>query len=132
MREHLRFAVAYWHSLVMNGSDPFGAPTIQRPWMNRSDALAAARDKADAAFDLFRVLDLAFFTFHDRDIAPEGDTLRESLKNVHEMADYLTDKMSHSNTRLLWGRQTCSAIRDLCRVRLPIPIPMYLHIAQRP
>lgn len=103
LREHMRFAVAYWHSLAMNGSDPFGAPTIQRPWMNRSDDLQAAREKADAAFDLFRVLDLPFFTFHDRDIAPEGESLRESLKNVHEIADYLQTKMSASKTRLLWG-----------------------------
>jgi xylose isomerase len=103
LREHMRFAVAYWHSLAMNGSDPFGAPTIQRPWMNRTDVLQAARDKADAAFDLFRVLDLPFFTFHDRDIASEGCCLRESLKNVHEIADYLQTKMSSSKTRLLWG-----------------------------
>src|SRR3984885_10738183 len=103
LREHLRFAVAYWHSLAMNGSHPFGAPTINRPWMNRADAMQAARDKADAAFDLFRVLDLPFFTFHDRDIAPEGDSLRESLKNVHEIADYLGTKMTGSKTRLLWG-----------------------------
>jgi xylose isomerase len=103
LREHLRFAVAYWHSLAMNGGDPFGAPTIHRPWMDRCDAMQAARDKADAAFDLFRVLDLPFFTFHDRDIAPEGDTLRESLRNVHEIADYLAAKMSGSTTRLLWG-----------------------------
>jgi xylose isomerase len=71
--------------------------------MSRSDALAAARDKADAAFDLFRVLDLLFLTFHDRDIGPEGDTLRESLKNVDEMADYLKCKISDSKTWLLWG-----------------------------
>jgi xylose isomerase len=103
LREHLRFAVTYWHSLAMNGSDPFGAPTINRPWMNRTDAMQAARDKADAAFDLFRVLDLPFFTFHDRDVAPEGDSLRESLKNVHEMADYFAAKMSSSRTCLLWG-----------------------------
>jgi xylose isomerase len=103
LREHLRFAVAYWHSLAMNGSDPFGAPTINRPWMNRTDAMEAARDKADAAFDLFRVLDLPFFTFHDRDVAPEGDSLSESLKNVHEIADYFATKMSSSKTRLLWG-----------------------------
>ena len=103
LREHLRFAVAYWHSLAMNGSDPFGAPTILRPWMNGSDPLAAARAKADAAFDLFRVLDVPFFTFHDRDVAPEGDSLRQSLKNVHEMADYLGNKMTDSKTRLLWG-----------------------------
>jgi xylose isomerase len=103
LREHLRFAVAYWHSLAMNGSDPFGAPTILRPWMNGSDPMAAARAKADAAFDLFHVLDVPFFTFHDRDIAPEGDSLRQSLRNVHEMADYLGTKITDSKTRLLWG-----------------------------
>lgn len=103
LREHLRFAVAYWHSLAMNGSDPFGVPTILRPWMNGSDPMAAARAKADAAFDLFHVLDVPFFTFHDRDIAPEGDSLRQSLRNVHEMADYLGTKMTGSKTRLLWG-----------------------------
>ncbi len=103
LREHLRFAVAYWHSLAMNGSDPFGAPTILRPWMNGNDPMVAARAKADAAFDLFHVLDVPFFTFHDRDIAPEGDSLRQSLRNVHEMADYLGAKMTDSKTRLLWG-----------------------------
>jgi xylose isomerase len=103
LREHLRFAVAYWHSLAMNGSDPFGAPTIRRPWMDRSDAMGAAQDKADAAFDLFRVLDLPFYTFHDRDIAPDGETLRESITNLHSMSDYLAKKMESSKTRLLWG-----------------------------
>ncbi len=103
LREHLRFAVAYWHSFAMNGSDPFGAPTLKRPWMDRPDAMAAARDKADAAFDLFRVLDVPFFTFHDRDIAPEGDGLRGSLRNFHEMVDHLGTAMQASPTRLLWG-----------------------------
>ncbi len=102
-RDHMRFAVAYWHSLAMNGSDPFGAPTIVRPWMQMHDPMAAARAKADAAFDLFRVLDLPFFTFHDRDIAPEGETLRHSLANFHEMADYLATRMETSPARLLWG-----------------------------
>ncbi len=103
LSEHLRFAVAYWHSLAMNGSDPFGAPTINRPWMSQSDPMQAARDKADAAFDLFRVLDLPFYTFHDRDIAPEGDSLKASLANFHTIADYLQKKMETSKTRLLWG-----------------------------
>ncbi|WP_353064392.1 xylose isomerase [Tunturibacter psychrotolerans] len=103
LREHLRFAVAYWHSLTMNGSDPFGAPTIRRPWMDRSDAMQAAQDKADAAFDLFRILDLPFYTFHDRDITPDGETLRESITNLHSMSDYLAKKMESSKTRLLWG-----------------------------
>ena len=101
--EHLRFAVAYWHSLAMNGSDPFGAATIQRPWMTNANPMASAKQKADAAFDLFRVLDLPFFTFHDRDLAPEGDSLQASLKNFHEMADYVAQKMQSSGTRLLWG-----------------------------
>ena len=106
LREHLRFAVAYWHSLAMNGSDPFGAPTILRPWMRDAqggDPLQPAREKADAAFDLFRVLDLPFFCFHDRDITPEGDGLKATLDNLHTIADYLQKKMESSSTKLLWG-----------------------------
>ncbi len=102
--EHLRFAVAYWHSLAMTGSDPFGASTIQRPWMDASlEPMLAARMKADAAFDLFRVLDLPFFTFHDRDIVHEGATLKETLANLHTMAEYLQTKMQDSKAKLLWG-----------------------------
>ena len=101
--EHLRFAVAYWHSLVMNGSDPFGSPTIHRPWMQTADPMEGARLKADAAFDLFRVLGLPFYTFHDRDIAPEGETLKDSLKNFHAMVEYLGKKMEQASTKLLWG-----------------------------
>ena len=103
LREHLRFAVAYWHSLTMNGSDPFGAPTIVRPWMTGSDGMQQAKDKADAAFDLFRVLGLPFFCFHDRDIVPEGDDLKATIANLHTLADYLQKKMESSATKLLWG-----------------------------
>ena len=104
LAEHLRFAVAYWHSLVMNGSDPFGAATIHRPWMHTAlDPIAAAKMKADAAFDLFRVLDLPFFTFHDRDIAPEGSSLQESLAHLHTMAEYIAGKIEAGKVRLLWG-----------------------------
>ena len=103
LRDHLRFAVAYWHSLAMNGSDPFRAPTINRPWMRNPDPMQGARDKADAAFDLFRVLDVPFYTFHDRDVAPDGDDLDAALPHFHEMVDYLGSKMQGSGTRLLWG-----------------------------
>ncbi len=103
LAEHMRFAVAYWHSLALTASDPFGAPTIERPWMRMDDPMEAARAKADAAFDLFRVLDLPFFTFHDRDIAPEGGSLAESLQNFHTLADYLGEKMQGARARLLWG-----------------------------
>ena len=103
LKEHLRFAVAYWHSLAMTGSDPFGGPTLDRPWMKSGDPIAQAKVKADAAFDLFRVLDLPFFCFHDADMAPACDSLAETLKNVHTMAEYLAKKMESSKAKLLWG-----------------------------
>lgn len=103
LKDHLRYAVAYWHSLAMTGSDPFGSATIDRPWMRSGDPMMAARAKADAAFDLFRVLDMPFYTFHDRDITPEGTDLRSSLHNLHVMAEYLAEKMEDSKTGLLWG-----------------------------
>ena len=103
LKEHLRFSVAYWHSLAMTGNDPFGGPTIFRPWMAAGDPIAQAKLKADAAFELFRVLDLPFFCFHDADIAPPGETLAETLKNFHTIADYLGEKMTKYSTKLLWG-----------------------------
>jgi xylose isomerase len=103
LNDHLRFAVAYWHSLAMQGSDPFGGPTIPRPWFNSGDALQQAKVKADAAFELFRVLDAPFFCFHDADIAPAGDTLATTLENFHIMVDYLEKKMQSYSTQLLWG-----------------------------
>src|SRR5580704_2178942 len=103
LKEHLRFAVAYWHSFAMNGSDPFGGPTIHRPWNLFGDCIAQAKVKADAAFELFRVLGLPFFCWHDADIAPGGETLAETLKNFHTMVDYLEEKMASSPAKLLWG-----------------------------
>jgi xylose isomerase len=103
LKEHLRFAVAYWHSLAMTGSDPFGGPTMERPWMAAGDPIGQAKVKADAAFELFRVLNLPFFCWHDADIAPGEDTLAGTLKNFHTMVDYLEEKMAKSSAKLLWG-----------------------------
>jgi len=103
LKEHLRFAVAYWHSLAMTGTDPFGGATLNRPWMQLGDPITQAKLKADAAFELFRVLDLPFFCFHDADVAPAGETLAETLSNLHSMADYLAAKMESSGKKLLWG-----------------------------
>jgi len=103
LKDHLRLSVAYWHSLVMAGGDPFGEGTIQRPWFEAGDGIARAKEKADAAFELFRVLDAPFYCFHDRDIVPEGATLAETLKNLHTLADYLQQKQEGSTTKLLWG-----------------------------
>ena len=103
LKEQLRLTVCYWHSFVMNGADPFGAPTIVRPWMGGGDPMTGARAKADAAFDLFRALDVPLYSFHDRDVAPEGATLSETLKNTRAMGDYLGEKQQASGLKLLWG-----------------------------
>jgi xylose isomerase len=103
MEDHLRFAVCYWHSFVWTGGDPFGGETFFRPWMHGPDAMALARQKADLAFELFRLLDVPFFCFHDRDVAPEGETLRQSTANLHAIADLFSDKMATAKVRLLWG-----------------------------
>jgi xylose isomerase len=103
MEDHLRFAIAYWHSFCWPGSDPFGGETFMRPWMGAGDAMENARLKADAAFETFRLLDVPFFCFHDRDIAPEGASLRETNANTRTMAEVLARKMEGAKVRLLWG-----------------------------
>jgi xylose isomerase len=101
MEEHIRPAVAYWHSFAWEGGDPFGGRTFDRPWFGPT--MDHARIKADVAFELFDLLDAPFFCFHDRDIAPEGDTLAESNKNVRAIAEIFAKKMETSRTKLLWG-----------------------------
>jgi xylose isomerase len=101
MEDHFRFAVCYWHSFTWPGNDPFGGPTFLRPWFG--EGMEKARLKADVAFDMFELLGIPFFTFHDRDIAPEGATLAESNRNVHEVADLFARKMELAKVRLLWG-----------------------------
>jgi xylose isomerase len=103
LEEHLRFAVCYWHSLCWLGGDPFGGETFLRPWHHGTDAMALARAKADVAFELFRLLDVPFFTFHDVDAAPEGQNLAESVKNLNAIADIFEQKMAAQKVRLLWG-----------------------------
>ena len=103
MEDHLRFAVCYWHSFSWPGGDPFGGETFLRPWMHGSDELTLAKAKADVAFDLFRLLDVPFYTFHDADVAPVGETIGEHLNNFAQMLDVLEAKMATSKVKLLWG-----------------------------
>jgi xylose isomerase len=103
LEEHLRFAVCYWHSFCWPGGDPFGGETFLRPWQHGGDPMAQARAKADVAFELFRLLDVPFFTFHDVDAAPEGATLQESVANLNAIADLFEQKMASAKVRLLWG-----------------------------
>jgi xylose isomerase len=103
MAEHLRFAVCYWHTLVWPGLDPFGGETFLRPWHRAGDAMDHARTKADVMFETLRLLGVNHFTFHDLDIAPEGESLKQFNKNVSPIAAYLADKMAKTGIRLLWG-----------------------------
>ncbi len=101
MEDHLRFAVAYWHSFAWPGGDPFGGETFQRPWFG--DTMELAKMKADVAFEMFNILDVPFYCFHDADMRPEGANFAESKRNLEEMVDYLALKMESSRTELLWG-----------------------------
>ena len=101
MEDHLRFAVAYWHSFAWPGGDPFGGQTFERPWFG--DTMDHARLKADAAFEMFDILGVPFFCFHDADVRPEGGSFAASLKNFEAIVDYFGQKMQTHRTRLLWG-----------------------------
>ncbi len=104
MAEHLRFAVAYWHSFNWDGFDIFGAGTFDRPWLDgTAEPMAAAKLKMAAAFEFFEKLGVPFWCFHDRDIAPEGDTLKESFAALDTMVDEAAVHMERTGTRLLWG-----------------------------
>ncbi len=101
MADHLRFAVAYWHSFAWQGGDPFGGQTFERPWFG--DSMDLARMKADVAFEMFDILGAPYFCFHDADVRPEGSDFAENTRNLNAMVDYFAAKMETSQTRLLWG-----------------------------
>lgn len=103
MAEHLRFAVCYWHTFRATGQDPFGAPTLIRPWEAASSPMEAARQTMDAAFEFFEKLGIQYWTFHDRDIAPEGETFDETHKNLDAIVSLAEEKMNASGVKLLWG-----------------------------
>ena len=103
MAEHLRFAVCYWHTLCWPGLDPFGGDSFMRSWHHDSDAMHAARTKADIMFETLRLLGADYFTFHDLDIAPEGKSLKEFNANVTAIANILEGKMAKTGKKLLWG-----------------------------
>ncbi|HEY9100672.1 xylose isomerase [Chitinimonas sp.] len=107
MQEHLRFAVCYWHTFVWPGSDVFGAGTFQRPWHAPAEPMAQARAKADVAFDFFSRLGAPFYTFHDTDVAPEGNNLAEYRNNFAAMLEVLAQKQEETGIRLLWGTANC-------------------------
>jgi xylose isomerase len=103
MAEHLRFAMCWWHSTCWPGSDPFGGDTFMRPWHHSSDEMEAAHQKVDVMFEAMGLTSIDYFCFHDRDIAPEGASLKESNANVTTIANYIERKMAKDKKKLLWG-----------------------------
>lgn len=107
MREHFKFAIAYWHTFCGQGSDPFGPGTQQFAWDQSSDPYQAAKDKADAAFEFISKMGFDYFCFHDYDLIAEGATFAESEKRLAFITDYLKQKKAESGIKLLWGTSNC-------------------------
>jgi xylose isomerase len=103
MRDHLRFAVAYWHSFCGTGSDPFGPGTRDFPWESAATPMDRARGRLDAAFEFVSKLDVPFYCFHDRDMAPEGRSVEESEANLSTLVELAKERQSKTGVRLLWG-----------------------------
>ena len=101
MREHLRFGAAYWHSFAWQGGDPFGGQTFERPWFG--DTLVLAKLKADIAFEMFDILGVPYYCFHDADVRPEGADFAENTRNLEAIVDYFAEKQDATGVKLLWG-----------------------------
>lgn len=101
MQDHLRFAVAYWHSFAWPGGDPFGGQTFERPWFD--DTMEGAKLKADVAFEMFSLLGAPFYCFHDADVRPEGKNFAESTARLEAIADIFAQKQEETGVKLLWG-----------------------------
>ena len=102
MAEHLRFSVAFWHSFRTNGADPFGLPTRQMPWDDGTDSLKNAINRVKAAFEFFEKIGVRYYCFHDRDIAPEGETFEQTNKNLDEIVKVIKEEQQRTGIKPLW------------------------------
>jgi len=103
LKEHMRFAMAYWHTLTGSGGDPFGPGTKDFPWDARKDEVEKAKDRMDAAFEFTTKMGMPFYCFHDFDLVAEGSSIKESEKRLQTMVDYAKEKQKASGVKLLWG-----------------------------
>lgn len=103
MAEHLRFAVAYWHTFCGNGGDPFGAPTKAFSWLTAKDAVQRGYDKMDAAFEFMQKLGISLYCFHDYDLVEEAPTLKASEARLNKLVTYAKQKQKDTGIKLLWG-----------------------------
>lgn len=107
IKDHFKFAMAYWHTLCGTGGDPFGPGTKHFPWSTSQDALQAAYNKADAGFEFLTKMGFGYYCFHDYDLVEEGHSLLESEKRLQKMVEYLKEKQDASGVKLLWGTANC-------------------------
>ncbi len=103
LKEHLRFAMAYWHTLCNGGDDPFGKPTENFPWDKNDDAIARAKDKMDAGFEFMSKLGIPYYCFHDVDMVDEAPTLAKFEERIQTMVEYAKQKQQETGIKLLWG-----------------------------
>lgn len=103
MKEHFKFAIAYWHTFCGTGGDPFGPGTMNRPWDENADAVQRAKDKMDAAFEFFTKIGAEYYCFHDVDLIDEGATLEEYEERMQIITDYALEKQKATGIKLLWG-----------------------------
>src|SRR5690606_4711178 len=103
MRDHMRFAAAYWHVMRNGLSDPFGGPTAVTPWDDQSDSVDNALKRADVFFEYLDKIDIDYYCFHDRDIAPELNNLAKSNEALEKVTDHLLALQQANNKKLLWG-----------------------------
>ena len=103
MKEHFKFAVAWWRTLCGTGGDPFGPGTKKFPWMVSADPMQQAKDKMDAGFEFISKMGIPYYCFHDYDLVEEGKTLSESERRLHQITDYAAEKQKASGIQLLWG-----------------------------
>src|SRR3954471_14997634 len=103
MKEHLRFAVCYWHTFCNTGADPFGPGTKHFAWDANTDAIQSAKDKMDAAFEFITKLGVPYYCFHDIDLVDEGATIKEYESRMQAVVDYAKEKQKASGVKLLWG-----------------------------
>ena len=107
MRDHFKFAIAYWHSFCGQGGDPFGPGTQDFPWDQSKDPIKRAEDKADAAFEFITKMGFDYFCFHDVDLIEEAETLAKNEKRLQHISEYIAQKKKDSGVRLLWGTANC-------------------------
>ena len=103
MKDHLRFAVCYWHTFCNTGNDPFGPGTKAFPWDAAADPVQRAKDKMDAAFEFITKLGVPYYCFHDIDLVDEGNSLQEYEKRLATIVDYAKQKQAATGVKLLWG-----------------------------